>query len=364
MAEAKQKKTIVFTVGRMNPPTGGHMKLIDTMVMASLELPADDLGRGIVYIILSHTTKVGHDNKDPLACDRKRFYLNQGMIQKIESVKTNDNVRVKILCMNETLDPECDTLVTIMKQLCNIIKTEKNITNMEIIIGGDRQEDYLWIGPILQKKYNIILNEDKEKENKINLLLTRPDTSNESEEEKKSRLQKEQDYIFSDISIPLEDMSATLMRKLVIKNNPKFLRLYQQLGLSKIDAEMLSDDIKLSFLKDTDKVKQTMVPKKTPLTSMKLTTTKTKINASEKSLKKILPSVSGGNTRSKHKRSNSKHKRSNSKHKRSNSKHKRSKHKRSKSKNKRSNNKRSNHKRSKHKRSNNKTNKIKYYTRI
>ena len=350
MAEAKQKKTIVFTIGRMNPPTGGHMKLIDTMVMASLELPEDDLGRGIVYIILSHTTKVGHDNKDPLACDKKRFYLNQGMIQKIERVKTNDNVRVKILCMNETLDPECDALVTIMKQLCNIIKTEKNITNMEIIIGGDRQEDYLWIGPILQKKYNIILNEDKEKENKVQLLLTRPDTSNETEEEKKARLQKEQDYIFSDISIPLEDMSATLMRKIVIKNNPKFLRLYQQLGLSKIDAEMLSDDIKLSFLKDTDKVKQTMVPKKTPLTSMKLTKTKTKINASANTLKKILSTVSGGNKRSKHKRN--KHKRS--KHKRSNSKHKRSKHKHSKHK----------HSNSKYKRSNNKTNKIKYYTRI
>ena len=170
------------------------------------------------------------------------------------------------------------------------------------------------------------------------------------EEEKKARLQKEQDYIFSDISIPLEDMSATLMRKIVIKNNPKFLRLYQQLGLSKIDAEMLSDDIKLSFLKDTDKVKQTMVPKKTPLTSMKLTKTKTKINASANTLKKILSTVSGGNKRSKHKRN--KHKRS--KHKRSNSKHKRSKHKHSKHK----------HSNSKYKRSNNKTNKIKYYTRI
>ena len=84
MAEPVQKKTIIFTIGRMNPPTVGHRTLIESMMIANSELPEDDLGRGIVYIILSHTQ---NNTKDPLSCSEKRNILaNQGMINNIKTL--------------------------------------------------------------------------------------------------------------------------------------------------------------------------------------------------------------------------------------------------------------------------------------
>lgn len=314
MAEPRQKKTIIFTIGRMNPPTGGHMKLIDTMINASLELPDDDLGRGIVYIILSHTEEFGKDTKNPLSCSKKKHYLTQGMIEHIKGAR---NVQVKLLCMDESLDPDCEALITIMKQLCNIIKTEQNITNMELMVGSDRQKEYSWIGKLLLRDYNIILNEDNLK---YNSLLTRPDPSKETEDQKLARKLKEDEYIFTDTIIPLEDMSSTLIRKLVIQNSPKFLKLYHQLGLSEDNARELLQDIQSAFLKDKvikETTKLPRVPKINPTTPMKSRKkqTPTKQRPTKQTptkYKTLLPTKRGGeyrsskNKRSKNKRSKNK----------------------------------------------------------
>ena len=48
----ENKNTMIFTIGRMNPPTAGHIKVIQTLIEASLSLDLRDNGRGRVYIIL------------------------------------------------------------------------------------------------------------------------------------------------------------------------------------------------------------------------------------------------------------------------------------------------------------------------
>jgi nicotinamide mononucleotide adenylyltransferase len=99
------KKTIVFTIGRMNPPTSGHLKLIQTMMEKAFELNENK-----IYIILSHT----QDNKtNPLYCSRKRELLTaEGMINKIKRENPDlEKIEVKIRCMDDPVDERCGSHV-------------------------------------------------------------------------------------------------------------------------------------------------------------------------------------------------------------------------------------------------------------
>ena len=60
------KKPIIFTIGRMNPPTSGHLKLIQTLMEKALKL-----GEEKIYIILSHTQDM---KTNPLSCSIKKTY--------------------------------------------------------------------------------------------------------------------------------------------------------------------------------------------------------------------------------------------------------------------------------------------------
>ena len=99
--------SILFTIGRMNPPTSGHLKLIQAMMEANVALPADDLGHGTVYILLSHTK---NNVKDPLTCERKRSLLStEGMINSIKERNPQlSAVNVVIFCKEDKDVPaEC-----------------------------------------------------------------------------------------------------------------------------------------------------------------------------------------------------------------------------------------------------------------
>jgi hypothetical protein len=139
------KKPIIFTIGRMNPPTSGHLKLIQTLMEKALEL-----GEEKIYIILSHT----QDNKkNPLYCSRKRELLTtEGMIEKIKRENVDlEHIEVKIRCMSDPVDETCGLLNPISKQICQIRKDEGDAEQMLLVIGEDRSRSYNWLRESLSK---------------------------------------------------------------------------------------------------------------------------------------------------------------------------------------------------------------------
>lgn len=272
-----EKKTMVFTIGRMNPPTNGHLELIKIVMQTNYELPASDLGRGKVYLILSNK----QDMDNPLSCPRKRVYLEQkGMIAKIK--RTNPEfsaIQVEIICMDEKTTENCekwykfnpDPLIKIkpnpiLNQICYIIEKEKNITNAQLVLGGKRQKEFGWLGSFFEKN-NIKLNEDEEKTEEINKKLNRIE---------KLAPELVEEYMQTDKEIPIEHMSATLMRGLVRNNKKeKFIGLVQKSGVSLEEAEELYEEIKYNLTSPVEK-ESSAAMKKTASSSRKAATSKSK----------------------------------------------------------------------------------------
>ena len=217
--------TVLFTIARMNPPTSGHTKLIQTMMEANIQLPAGDLGHGAIYIILSHTKD---NSKNPLSCKRKREILKtEGMIDHIKD--TNPllrNINVTILCMDDVVPEECGKH-PILKQVCHIRlleKSEKGVepTEMNLFIGEDRANSYTFITDSLEKREPPIAV-------KI-VVLPRPEGA----------------------------MSATIMRGLVSENKPEeFIAAVTENGLSPAQAKDLFDELAYEMT-------QVVISKKTP----------------------------------------------------------------------------------------------------
>lgn len=85
--------TILFTLARMNPPTPGHIFLIEQLIEEAIKINVDH-----VYIILS---KTNDNNENPISCLEKTNILgadksimdsmNSTLIKQIVSKITNDS---------------------------------------------------------------------------------------------------------------------------------------------------------------------------------------------------------------------------------------------------------------------------------
>jgi hypothetical protein len=222
--------TAIFTIGRMNPPTSGHMKLIQTMMEFNIALPPDDLGHGNIYIILSHTQ---NNIKDPLSCERKRELLEaKGIINQIKIRNPLfKNIKVTIFCKDDPLSG-CETINNwILKPICHIIElneetTGEKPTKMVLFIGEDRAESY-----------------------KDFLFKYGP---------------KMIEFDYFALPRPKGSISATEMRALVTSGQmDEFVTAVIENGLSRDEAEHLF--LELKTLLDTTKSKKYTTPKvKTP----------------------------------------------------------------------------------------------------
>ena len=150
--------TVIFTIGRMNPPTSGHMDLIKKLMDANISLPPEDLGKDNIYVILSYKDHLYNQHKtdkkskeerykNPLSCDRKKRLLQeQGMIQDVKTKNPQyTNINVHIYCMNEEVPDNCKNgHDPILKQICNIFTKLYNsgttVTNMKLFLGEDKFE--------------------------------------------------------------------------------------------------------------------------------------------------------------------------------------------------------------------------------
>ena len=148
---------IILTIGRMNPPTTGHLLLIKEMIHKAIE---DNLTQ--INIILSHSED---RKKNPFNCDTKKHFLinddnnesmttilkKQMMDETPENADKIERIEVKIVCMNDITNPEYGTN-PIMKSIGYILGEYYDYPRKELkiklIIGEDRIKSYDWI-----KKY-------------------------------------------------------------------------------------------------------------------------------------------------------------------------------------------------------------------
>jgi len=150
------ENTILFSIGRMNPPTTGHLLLIKTMINYAIKNQLTQIN-----VILSATV----DNKtNPIPCEEKRFFLLNFMIHhlkelmKIEQpINTHiiDNVQIKIICMDDYTNPEYGKnpiLKSVQTILQDLYDYPRENMKMILFIGQDRENSFEWIKKSLSER--------------------------------------------------------------------------------------------------------------------------------------------------------------------------------------------------------------------
>ena len=216
--------TILFTIGRMNPPTPGHMFIIEQLIVRSLHLGQTKFG-----IILSHTTKP--PDKNPLDCEQKRRYLLSGMIDMLkEQMKSKefdppltpesiDAIIPIVICMDDPTDPVFGKhpIIKSVNKLLTDFNYPEIPVRMELVIGSDRSETsessgYAFIRDSLSRKNPPVILEITS--------LARDEMEVPEEDDE-------------DIDSIPQAMSASYMRRLVKKGKrEKFFNIMRRTGLS------------------------------------------------------------------------------------------------------------------------------------
>ena len=228
---------IIITIGRMNPPTTGHMKLIEKMMVTALETNVKK-----IYIILSAT--VDHE-KNPLECiDKRKLLLNfiidkvkNNIIEKQTNNKTKiDKIIIEVICTN---DPKIkiNAKNPIFKTILFMIQ-ENNPSNIQLIIGEDRIDDYNWIEdyikPVIFLK-PIDVNRKTKKKSKD------PENENDSKDQENEK----------------EAMSATKMRNLAISGNfDEFSKEMIPTGIDDEHIQEIYDTIRTQIVPKSRKTKR------------------------------------------------------------------------------------------------------------
>jgi hypothetical protein len=154
MSSSKEDK-MIFTIGRMNPPTSGHQGLIRSMMKEAL-----NIGLGVVYVLLSASVDT---KKNPLKCSRKKELLVGDVSNIVEDLKRKwvaeksgdvgvekiRACRVVVVCMDDAaIDSEKYGKHPILKCLGYILDTYEGGRGKKetlLFVGEDRIEDYGWI---------------------------------------------------------------------------------------------------------------------------------------------------------------------------------------------------------------------------
>lgn len=133
---------IILTIGRMNPPTTGHMELIRVMVKEAVKKNIPK-----VFIILSGTED---KEKNPFSCQEKIVFL-EPMIERIKQEEETPNIGVEIVCMNDQTisrfgkNPILKCTFYILSQY----GFPREGLTVNLVIGEDRQHEFNWIGKTL-----------------------------------------------------------------------------------------------------------------------------------------------------------------------------------------------------------------------
>ena len=129
--------TIVFTFGRMNPPTVGHEKLVQRVQEVARQADAEHV------VFLSQTQKKG---KDPLSFKTK-LDLARKMFPSA-NISTDTSVRTPYMAL-ETLGKKYDNVIMVVgsdrveqfKNEMSKYTKEYGIENFDVVSAGERDPD-------------------------------------------------------------------------------------------------------------------------------------------------------------------------------------------------------------------------------
>ena len=220
------ENTIIFSSVRMNPPTPGHLHLIDTLINV-----ATFINIRKVYLILSKTQNC--DN--PLTCDEKKYWLSQIIKSK------NYPVGVEIICVEDK--PGQKRKPTPFTPISNLIDQYTRYgginLNLIMVLGSDRvdmlqniTDQYYFKNSNVMSIDSIILHRDENMEYFKNL---------PPEDLFKMLSETEED-------VPIESISASLIRK-IVANGAKdiFNKIYKKY-LNPTDIDSFYENIKNSLI--------------------------------------------------------------------------------------------------------------------
>jgi len=216
----RNDNTIVFTLARMNPPTPGHLYLIQRLIEEGINKNVNK-----VYVILS---KTNDNNENPIPCSEKISVLGSSeditktMVKAVKeqmiSKENDEDMKKKIndIDVESICVPEVPR-ATPFTPLYNIIGEKRDIPdlNLFIVIGDDRKNMRDSVTDFFFKWDNV---------NSVDgLILDRPNMG-----KFKSISSNPTELAELDIStVPSGALSASFVRNLVKYNmRDKFIELY------------------------------------------------------------------------------------------------------------------------------------------
>jgi hypothetical protein len=266
----KKEKEIVLTIGRMNPPTSGHIKLIKQMMVYALKNKVSQ-----VNIILSSTS---NDPKNPLPCYLKKQIIEgtycentDGYSSTHSSILTNiknnildevyiypnvdekdvRSLKVNIICGDDptitkhTNNPITNSLVHLLKDY-----NQDYIQKVSIFIGDDRKGSYNWITNLINPSntstpYKNSSRVSNRSSNRSSTKSNRSSLSKTSNSYNKS-YNKPHKLEYNEVAFVRADdgMSATKIRGFVQTEDwDSFYESYKNTGLNDSCIRKLYDDL-------------------------------------------------------------------------------------------------------------------------
>jgi hypothetical protein len=228
------ENTVIFTIGRMNPPTPGHIYLLENMMSIAINENVTQIN-----VILSASL----DNiKNPIECEEKRQILyNYGinaakeiLIDKNPEKKEQiENIKTEIVCLDDITDPEKYGYHPIIAKLKYILTDIYGYPRLGLktilVIGEDRANDYIFFKDMLMK-WNPSIEFEK--------------------------------FI---VGRPLNAMSATEMRNLATsatkENENKFLNYMNSIGMKSEEGYNLINQIRDNIRSDNPSTKKARTKK-------------------------------------------------------------------------------------------------------
>lgn len=214
--------TIIFTLARMNPPTPGHLYLIQRLIEEAISKNVEE-----VYIILS---KTNDNNENPIPCPEKINVLGDAndvtktMINSLKQIMISNTedadekskiqrLRVVTICVPEVKG------ATPFTPLIPIVAARKDAgipdVNLFLIIGDDRKDlldsitDYFFKWDNIHSVSGEILPREEMSEYK----------------EKSADPEQLDELVISEV--PINAISASFVRNIVRNNRrDKFIELY------------------------------------------------------------------------------------------------------------------------------------------
>lgn len=214
--EMSEFHPIIFTIARMNPPTLGHMKVVNALIEKAVEFD-----KRTVYVLLQAGDKAGKETQNPLECKEKKLYL-----EKMIKSKNKSDVNVIVVCADdEELLLAYPDKSAPLNQVWYIYDLEKKNIEREkkpffyLMVGTDRVSDF---SKLIKPKYLPLISPSYVKD------IPRPKTV--------ATGNPEQDAAAG--------ISGTKLRELA-KNGEKdeFMRLELAAGLSPRTASKLYEDL-------------------------------------------------------------------------------------------------------------------------